>query len=478
MQVLFVTPEVHPLIKVGGLGDVSGALPAALRRLGVDVRLLVPGYPQVLEGLPEVRETGWGLEILPGFDARLRQGELPEGEPIYILDCPKLYTRVGGPYSDMQGHDWQDNALRFGALCRMAGLLSRDNGIFKPDLIHCNDWTTGMVPMFMERAWYAPKSLITIHNIAFHGLFARDIIPVLGLPGDGFNMSGYEFNGMVSFLKAGLVYCDSVVAVSPNYAEEVQTPAYGCGLHGLMHERRDSLSGILNGIDTTEWDPATDALIFAPYDADHLKVKQENKRALCERLGLSTDPHVPLLGLVSRLTYQKGIDLLLEVFPKALEQGAQIAILGLGESKVEHELQKFAGQYPGRVSLVLGYDESLSHQIEAGADIFLMPSRFEPCGLNQMYSMRYGTPPLVRRTGGLADTVVDTTPANLDAGTATGFVFKKEDPKELYQCLLRALLVFRDKPTWRQIQRAGMACDFSWDASARGYMKEYERILA
>jgi starch synthase len=479
MQVLHVTSEVFPLIKTGGLGDVSGALPGALRTLGVDARVLVPGYPQVLDGLPEIHDAGMALEILPGFHATLRQGCLPEGEPLYVLDCPKLYMRAGGPYSDIRGYDWPDNALRFGALCKMAALLGNgDNSVFSPDIIHCHDWPTGLVPVFIDkRRRNAPQVLMSIHNMAHQGMFAPEIIPILGLPWEGFNIHGYEFNSLVSFLKAGLFYSDWIGTVSPTYAQEIQTPHYGHGLHGLMQIRREHIRGIINGIDTHTWNPQNDSHLVTNYNASSLSKKAQIKKALRQRLELNPDASGPILGIVTRLTYQKGIDLLLPILPQILQQGAQLVILGLGERPIEHELQKIAGQYPGAISLNLSYDEELSHQITAGSDIFLMPSRFEPCGLTQMYSMRYGTLPLVRHTGGLADTVTDTTPASLDQGTATGFVFEGLEPNEAWHTLLRAMLVFRDKNTWKQIQRTAMAQDFSWEHSAQQYLELYLQML-
>lgn len=478
MKVLFVTSEVFPFIKVGGLADVSYALPIALRKLGVDIHLLIPGYKRVIDNL-ELSPAGMDFPFMPGSaPAHLLAGMMPDGKtPVYVLDCPPLYRREGGPYQDQWGRDWDDNALRFSLLCKAAARLSHSGPVFNPELVHCNDWPTGLTPLFLQNIEKPPASIMSIHNMAYQGVFVPDMIPQLELPWHGFNVFGYEFNGLISFLKAGLFYSDWITTVSPTYAEEIQTEIFGYGLQGLLREQRDRLSGILNGIDTTEWDPAHDSYIESPYDIDGLDKKQANKQALCRRLGLHEDMDAPLLGIVTRLTYQKGIDTLLPLIPRLIAENTRFAIVGLGDKSLELSLQELAFEYPGKISVTLGYDEELAHQVEAGADIFLMPSRFEPCGLNQMYSMRYGTLPLVRRTGGLADTVVNTTPATLDNATASGFVFEQADSEQLYQCILRALLCFRDKKTWRMIQTNAMRCDFSWDKSAQAYLSLYQNVL-
>ncbi len=486
LSVLFVTPEAYPLIKVGGLGDVSGALPAAARKLGVDMRLLLPAYPMAMEVLKNIQDTGVKLDLLPGVQrCTLLRAIMPDGDtPIYLLDCAALYHRDGGPYNNRAGKDWEDNALRFAALSKAAALMGHPEVATRlgwgPAIIHCNDWPTGLTPAYLKFAWWQPypKSVMSIHNMAYQGLFQPDILTKAALPRESFSIHGLEYNGWVSYLKSGLIYADHITTVSPTYAEEIQTPEYGYGLDGLVAHRRADLTGILNGIDTNEWNPATDVWLESHYNAQQLKGKHAVKAALKKRLHLISDQRDrPLIGMISRLTHQKGIDLALAIVEDLLYEGAQLVILGAGDRQLEMRLEQAARAFPGEVSVTVGYDESLSHQIEGGCDIFLMPSRFEPCGLNQLYSLRYGTVPVVRYTGGLADSITDTTPATLDNGTATGFVFERENPEELLGCLQRAMLVYRDKATWQQIQRTGMKRDISWHNSARQYVEVYQRVL-
>lgn len=481
-RVLFASPEAHPLIKTGGLGDVSGALPAALRRAGVDARLLLPAYPGVLERI-DAQPVGEPRVFLPAVEpARLFQGRMPEDTtPVYALSCPALYERDGSPYVDPEGEDWPDNLHRFALLSRVAAELGGAAGLagWRADIVHSNDWQTGLAPAYLS---YQPevhaRSVFSVHNLAFQGTFARAALAELDLPPESFSIHGLELYGQVSFLKAGLYYADHLTTVSPTYAREIQTPELGYRLEGLIASRREVLTGILNGIDVALWDPEHDPHLPAHYSARNILGKSADKRALRERLGLAQDSEVPVVGMVSRLTWQKGIDLVLEVADRLLEEPVQLAMLGSGDQKLEARLRRLAADHPGRVGLQVGYDEPLAHLIEAGSDLFLMPSRFEPCGLNQMYSMRYGTPPVVRATGGLADSVVDATPATLAAHEATGFVFQGANAEELYAGLLRALVLFGNKKAWWRLQLAGMQRDFSWDRSAREYLEVYRRVLA
>ena len=449
MRVLFVTPECAPLVKAGGLGDVSAALPAALRTLGVQVRVLLPGYPEVLQKAGALSEVERFNEI--GFDCRLLSG----GD-LLVLDCPALYQRGGSPYQDPGGQDWPDNALRFGVLSRVAARLPGY------DVLHCNDWPTALAPVLSKT-----PALLTIHNLAFQGNFERAWLDRLGIGQEYFSIERLEFHGRISFLKGGLAYARALTTVSPTYAREIQTAEFGCGLDGLLRERRGVLTGILNGIDTAEWDPAADPHLAARYDAGSLENKALNKQALQKKLNLEVRSDVPLLGFVGRLTHQKGVDLIAGALNELAALPAQFALLGRGERELEGVLSLAAGRHPGRVAAASAFDEGLAHLIEAGADLFLMPSRFEPCGLNQMYSQRYGTPPVARATGGLADTIID---------GETGFLFERVESAALATAVRRALAVWREPGRWREMQRAGMRRDFSWAAAARRYADLYSRL--
>ena len=449
MRVLFATPECTPFAKAGGLGDVSAALPAALRALGIEVRVLLPGYPGVLEKLRDASEEERFSEL--GFDCRLlRSGHM------LVLDCPPLYQRGGSPYQDPGGQDWPDNALRFGLLSRVAARLPAY------DVIHCNDWPTALTPIFTK-----VPALLTIHNLAFQGNFERAWLDRLGIDPAYFSMDQLEFHGRASFLKGGLVHAGALTTVSPTYAREIQSAEFGCGMEGLLRQRRGVLSGILNGIDTAEWDPATDEHLAATYDSSSLENKALNKSSLQKRLNLQVDGGVPLIGFVGRLTHQKGVDLIAAAMAELAALPAQFALLGKGERELEGALAAAAARHPGRVAMATGFDEPLAHLIEAGADLFLMPSRFEPCGLNQMYSQRYGTLPVARATGGLADTILD---------GETGFLFERADVTSLTAAVRRAVAAWRESGRWREMQGAAMRRDFSWAAAARRYADLYSRL--
>jgi starch synthase len=481
LRVLYCTAEAQPLVKTGGLGEVSGALPPALGKLGVDMRLLIPAYRGVIDTI-QGKPLGKPFKVLPGVEepVQLFQGTLPDGQAVYAIACPPRYDREGGPYSNVDGDEWPDNALRFGILSKVAALFGSAAGLvgWMADIIHCNDWHTGLAPAYLvyDRRARA-RSLISIHNIAFQGNCSPELLPALGLPKSCFVPDGVEFYGQISFLKAGLYYADYLTTVSPRYAREIQTAERGFGMEGLLAYRRNRLTGILNGIDTTRWDPQQDSYLTARFGPQNLVGKAVNKQLLQERLGLKASAETVVLGMISRFTYQKGVDLTLGIAEELLEQQpVQLVVLGSGERHYEIDWGRLAWDYPGRVSVTVGYDVALAHLIEAGADIFLMPSRSEPCGLNQMYSMRYGTPPVVRRTGGLADSVVDTTPRTLTEGTATGFVFENANHQELLACVLRALLAYQDKKTWQKIQNNGMLKEFGWETSAAKYLKIYQAL--
>jgi len=464
LSVLFVAPECAPLTKTGGLGDVCGALPGALRALGVDVRVLMPGYPEVLaqaSGKPLARIGALGRE------ARVLRAQLPgKRVPILVLDCPELYARRGGPYQADGGADWPDNALRFGFLSHAAALLAsaRSPLRWRPDVLHANDWPSALAPVFLSfEEQSKAKSVMTIHNLAFQGNFDPALLSELGLPPGSYSIDGLEFYGRLSFLKGGIVHADAVTTVSPTYAAEIQTAQFGCGLDGLLRQRGHALTGILNGIDTSAWNPEKDSSIPASYGPGSLGGKAASKKALQETFGLAVDRGLPLFGSVGRMTSQKGTDLLLEAGAELAAAG-QLVIVGSGDRALEQAARELERAHPGRVGVRVGFSEGLAHLVEAGADIFLMPSRYEPCGLNQMYSQRYGTPPVVRATGGLVDSVED---------GVTGFLFDLPEEEDFLKAIKRAVAHYHDRSAWTAMQRAAMARDFSWDAAARRYADLY-----
>ncbi len=490
MHVLFATSEAYPLIKTGGLADVSGALPKALSQLestdgAIDIKIVMPAYSAVLAKLKHTK-TITNIQVL-GEACSLIVGKIPDENiereiEVIAIKNAALYERSGGPYSDEHGVDWPDNALRFGVLSRVASLLCSEHSPlqnWQPDLIQCNDWQTGLVPAYMKLIDSSNvKSIFSIHNLAFQGCFDASWVEKLGLPAEHFNISGFEYFDQLSFLKAGLFYADQLSTVSPNYAHEIQTEKFGFGLQGLLKTRNKELTGILNGIDTEEWNPATDVHLPKNYSNARITGKKAVKRALQQQLGLQMNADAPLLGVVSRLTHQKGLDLLPEIMPKLIKNGCQFAILGSGDKVLEAHFNDLAERYPTQVSMNTGYHEHLSHNIMAGSDMFIMPSRFEPCGLNQLYGLAYGTPPIVSLTGGLADSVCDTNELSLKNNLATGFVVKNVSATSLLVTIERAIDVWKNKKTWRQIQKNGMQANISWNSRAVDYLALYEKTLA
>ncbi len=479
MKILFAASEAHPLIKTGGLGDVAGSLPAAFERLHQDVRVILPAYRHILERLPEATVTA--EFSVPGSPepVRLRRATLvKDGVPVYLVDVPALFDRAGGPYSDPQGRDWYDNALRFATFCRAVVRVAANHaGLdWAPDVVHCNDWQTGLVPPLLIREPRRPPMVFTIHNLAYQGIFTRDTFQYLGLPPELWSMYALEFYGGFSFIKGGLVFADRLTTVSPTYAREICTPEFGAGLDGVLRGRAERLEGILNGVDYRVWDPGRDTLIPHRYTAHAMEGKQRNKVALQKRMGLAVEPRVPLFGHIGRMVEQKGVDLILDALPALMTEDLQLAILGNGEARFEAAFRAAAERWPGRLGIHIGYDESLAHLVEAGCDAFLMPSRFEPCGLSQLYSLRYGTIPVVRRTGGLADTVVDADGKSIRSGAATGFVFDEPTPDALVSGIRRALERYRRPPAWRNLIGNAMRQDFSWRRSAQAYLALYRRI--
>lgn len=479
MKILYVTAEAHPLMKTGGLGDVCGSLPEALRQLGHDVRLILPAYPQAVERAEDLRLLSEVDVPGAGTPVRLLEGVLPGTTvPVYLVDSPLHFARPGHPYVDAEGRDWTDNAQRFALFARVAVLAALDQAElgWRPELVHCHDWHTGLVPALLAGEPGRPATVFTIHNLAYQGLFPAATFGSLGLPGQLWSMHGLEFWGQLSFIKGGLVYADWVTAVSPTYAREILTPEHGCGLDGVLRHREERLVGILNGSDGC-WDPRQDPLLAAPYAVENVRPKRANKLALQERFGLSSAPDLPLFAFVGRLVEQKGVDLVLEAISALAHRPLRLLVIGTGERRFAQRLQAIGEAYPGRVATHVGYDEPLAHAAFAGADAFLMPSRFEPCGLTQLYALRYGTVPVVRSTGGLVDTVVDVTPETLAAGTATGFHFQAASAAGLVGAVDRALALWEDRAAWRAVQRTGMVQDFSWDRSAQAYEELYSTIF-
>ncbi|MFZ2311184.1 MAG: glycogen synthase GlgA [Methylobacter sp.] len=443
---------------------------------GGKVRLIIPNY-QSLKTNGDVRFL-CSLRV-DNRDVDILETQMPEaGVIVLLVDCPEYFGYPGNPYVDEQGNPWSDNAERFALFCRIAVevAMNRANLDWKADIVHCNDWQSGLVPALLSLEHDRPATVFTIHNMAYQGLFPGIIAASLNLPGQLLHSNGLEFHNMLSFIKGGLAFADRITTVSPTYALEIQTPELGYGLEGLLTYRKEVLSGIINGIDLDQWNPETDPYISQQYSATSLTKKQLNKSALQRKLSLPVDDNIPVFGLISRLVEQKGIDLLIECLPDMIDMPLQFVLLGNGEHEFEHGLQNLAHIYPDKIAITIDYDESLAHLIEAGADIFLMPSRFEPCGLNQMYSQRYGTIPVVRKTGGLADTVVDTLPETIANKTATGIVFNEASPGTLLEAIKRAMILYSSPAIWKQLQTNGMKKDFSWQLSAKQYLALYRSI--
>jgi starch synthase len=475
-KILFVTSEAHPLIKTGGLADISGSLPKALAGLGVDVRLIMPNY----QAIKTTEDIYYKSTVrVNNTDAHILETRLPDTQvTVWLVDCPEFFGFPGNPYVDEQGDAWPDSAQRFALFCRIAVEVAMNRGYldWTPDIVHCNDWQSGLVPALLSLESRRPATVFTIHNLAYQGLFPKATVDLLNLPRQLWSPAGIEFNGMLSFIKGGLAYADRITTVSPTYAEEIQTAAYGYGLEGLLSYRKDALTGIINGIDADQWNPETDTAISERYTILTLPKKQLNKTALQIRHALPVDDTLPVFVLISRLVEQKGIDMILDCLPEMLTLPLQFILLGKGESRFEQQLTTIANRYPDKIAITLGYDEALAHQLEAGADVFLMPSRFEPCGLNQLYSQRYGTVPIASKTGGLADTVIDALPETLSNKTATGFVFNQATSGSLMEAIKRALLVYSQPKAWKQLQINGMQKDYSWNSSTKEYMALYDQL--
>ncbi len=474
MKVLSAASELYPLVKTGGLADVTGALPGALKSQGVEMRSLVPGYPAVLAALHQPQVL-FRYNDLFGGEARLL-GATAKGADVIAIDAPHLYGRPGNPYLGPDGKDWPDNAQRYGALSLAAADVARGAiAGYQPDLLHAHDWQAALAPVYLKFRG-GPKTVMTVHNIAFQGQFPASLFASLDLPAQAFSIDGVEYYGNVCFLKGGLASADAITTVSPSYAQEICTPEYGMGLDGLLRSRRHLVSGIVNGIDTDVWNPATDADIATSYAAKSLDKRRANKRSIEKRFGLDEGGGI-LHGVVSRLTWQKGMDIFAASLDALVASGARLALIGTGEAAIERAILTAAEQHKGRIGVVMGYDEALSHLMQAGCDTILVPSRFEPCGLTQLYGLRYGCVPVVARTGGLADTVIDANDAALNAGVATGFQFSPVDGPSLEHALTRAARTYANTKAWTEIQKRGMETDVSWDRSAAAYAELYRNLL-
>jgi starch synthase len=480
LRVLFVSSEAYPLIKTGGLADVSGSLPAALKKSDVDIKLLIPGYPAVLEKVENQHLLG-SLKVFTQLSCEIIAGTMPNSTlEVIVIKNKALYERDGGPYINALFQDWDDNPLRFGVLSKVASILSGKNLLWDwlPDIVHCNDWQTGLIPYYIKQNITSKaKTILSIHNLAFQGNCEAHWVSKLELNPYDFQLQGYEFYGQLSFLKAGLFYADKLSTVSPNYAKEIQTDAFGFGLQGLLQIRKNDITGILNGIDLDEWNPQKDPYLPFTYHEKQLAGKAKIKAHLQKTSKLEVNKQIPVLGIVSRLTYQKGLDILIEIMPELIKLNCQIIVLGSGDKSFEASFNAFAKQYPNQVSVTIGYNEALSHLVMAGSDIFIMPSRFEPCGLNQLYGLRYGTPPVVTKTGGLADSICNTTLETIVNNKATGFVMESVNQVSLLVTIELALSVWKDKDIWKRIQINGMKKEIGWEHSANSYIELYDEVL-
>lgn len=479
LAVLSVASEAVPLVKTGGLADVAGALPEALAAHDVKVTSMVPGYPAVLEKLGKTRKVhAW--DKLLGQPAKLLAGKLGD-QPLLVLDAPAFFARDGGPYSDAAGRDWDDNWRRFAAFARAAADVA--GGAVKGrkfDLVHAHDWQSGLLPAYLR---YAPlkggrdiPSVMTIHNMAFQGYYDAGIFRHLGLPQSAWSVDGVESYGGVGFLKAGMQSADAITTVSPTYAGEIRSPAFGMGLEGVVLSRSNRVHGILNGIDDSDWNPATDEHLVAQYGPGQFGRRKRNKRAIEKTFGLEKDDG-PLFIVVTRLTWQKGMDVLVEALDHLAGIGARLALLGSGDKGIEAKLHEAAARHPGRIAIRIGYDEPLSHLMQGGGDAILVPSRFEPCGLTQLYGLAYGCIPVVSRTGGLADTVIDANPAALAAGVATGVQMNAVDYPALAMAISRTVDLYWQPKLWKQLQKNAMKADFSWQASGAAYAALYRQLI-
>ncbi|WP_308418098.1 glycogen synthase GlgA [Chitinimonas sp. BJB300] len=479
MKILHVAAECFPWLKTGGLADVIGALPTAQRVQGMDARILLPGFPAIRAGLLDAKRVAVVPPHFVASECVLWQGKLPDGTPVYVIDAPSLFDRPGNPYADGDQRPYPDNYRRFALLGWVAVQLAAGQlGGWRPDVLHAHDWHAGLAAAYLKHAALLrgsklAASVFTVHNLAYQGLFPGDVFGELSLPGNFFQYDGLEFHGQLAFIKSGLQFSDRIATVSPTYAREIQSAEHGCGLDGLLRYRVAHLTGILNGVDAASWNPAADPALPGHFDVEKTVGKARCKACLQKELGLACAPNALLFGVVSRLTEQKGLNLVLAGMQKLLAQGGQLVVLGSGEPALEAGFKQMEQDHPGSVVVRLGFEEPLSHRIFAGADVIMVPSRFEPCGLTQMYGMRYGALPLARRTGGLADTVVDCSLENLADGTACGFVFERFEQPDFDAAVQRAFVLYAKPPIWREVRRHAMGRQFDWAAPAQAYLALY-----
>jgi starch synthase len=478
LNALSVASEIYPLIKTGGLADVVGALPGALAKENVRLVTLTPGYPAVTAKLEKAAPV-YHYDNLMGAPAQILAGHAG-GLELFVLDAPHFFARSGNPYIGPDGADWQDNALRFAALARVGADIGKGAiPAFAPDVVHVHDWQAALTPAYLHYdGGRRPGTIITVHNLAFQGPFSPTILGAIGLPAHAMSIDGVEYYGNVGYLKAGLQFADRITTVSPTYAREILTPEAGMGLDGLLRQRAGVVTGILNGIDDEVWNPATDSHLPQPFNAQRIDNRPRNKTVLQKRMDLAAKADAPLFGIVTRISWQKGLDMLLTALPDLVAAGGQIALLGSGEKALQDGFADAARHHAGAVGCVFAYDEGLAHLIQGGSDFLLVPSRFEPCGLTQLCALRYGAIPVVARVGGLADTIVDANEAALMAGVATGVQFAPPATVELSGAIGRANTLFQDQASVRRTRLNGMRADVSWRGPAKRYAGLYREIAA
>ncbi|CAK7193553.1 Glycogen synthase [Commensalibacter sp. Nvir] len=477
MKILHVCSEFFPLLKTGGLADVMGALPMTQRKLGHDARILIPGFPDILHNVKNKQE----IACIQSFVGPCKLYACTYREThLFIIDCPSLYNRPGSPYHDKEHVPYHDNHLRFALLGYIACEIAKDcYPYWKPDIIHAHDWHAGLTCAYLAANQYPAKCVFTVHNIAYQGLFAPYHLKELWLPQEFYSSEGLEFYGQISFLKAGLYYANTSTTVSPTYAREILHPKFSCGLDLLLKKLKEEkrLCGILNRVDETVWSPKYDEFIAQSYSWDELNKKNVNKVDLQKKLGLSIQNQWPLFTVISRMTYQKGLDLIIKILPRLAHFGLQCVVVGHGDKPIEKAFEDVAHSFPDQIKVIIGYNEPISHRVIAGGDVLIIPSRYEPCGLTQLYGLKYGTLPLVRKTGGLADTVVDCSSETLANQKATGFVFNECTPFDLLKTVHRALLLWKIKEQWHQVQQEAMQQDLGWRKTAKKYDNLYASLL-